>query len=60
MKSSIKNVTAAQRARQADRIGLPTDAGGTVKRYLEAAFEDGTKVVHPAPASAMNQTVIAW
>jgi hypothetical protein len=57
---AFKNVAATQRARQAYRVDLPTDTGGTVEYYLEAAFEDGTNVVHPATAPSMNQTVIVW
>jgi hypothetical protein len=53
-------VAAAYKARQMYNVKLPAQSPGTVEYYLEAALEDGQKVVWPATAPAINQTVIAW
>jgi hypothetical protein len=33
---------------------------GTAEYYLEAELGDGQKIVHPATAPGINQTVVAW
>ncbi len=56
----FKRAAATHRARQAYRVDLPARSQGTVEYYLEATLEDGQKLVWPATAPAINQTVIAW
>jgi hypothetical protein len=56
----FKPVAAAHKARQTYSVKLPAQSSGTVEYYLEAVLEDGQKVVWPATAPALNQTVIAW
>jgi hypothetical protein len=53
-------LAAVYRARQAYRATLPTPSPRTLEYYLEALLEDGRKVVWPATAPAINQTVIIW
>ena len=56
----FKRLAATHRARQAYRAALPAASRGTVEYYLEAVLEDGQKLLWPATAPAINQTVIAW
>jgi hypothetical protein len=56
----FKKVVATHRTRQAYRVALPAASRGTVEYYLEAALEDGQKLLWPAAAPAINQTVIVW
>jgi hypothetical protein len=56
----FKNAVAAHRARQAYRVALPAASRGTVEYYLEAALENGQKLLWPTTAPAINQTVIVW
>jgi hypothetical protein len=56
----FKKLAATHRARQAYRVALPVASRGTVEYYLEAALEDGQKLLWPATAPAINQTVIVW
>jgi len=56
----FKKLVAAHRARQAYRVALPARSQGTVEYYLEAALADGQKVLWPATAPSLNQTVIVW
>ena len=57
---TFRKVAADHRARQAYRVNLPAQTEGAVEYYLEAALEDGRKVLWPATAPEINQTVIAW
>jgi hypothetical protein len=56
----FKKLAATHRARQAYRVALPAASRGTVEYYLEAALEDGQKLLWPATAPAINQTVVVW
>lgn len=56
----FKKVVATHRTRQAYRVALPAPSRGTVEYYLEAALEDGQKLLWPAAAPAINQTVVVW
>jgi hypothetical protein len=56
----FKPVLGAHKARQTYSVKLPAQSSGTVEYYLEAVLEDGQKIVWPATAPALNQTVIAW
>ena len=59
-KSGFKKSAATHRARQAYRAALPAQAEGAVEYYLEAALEDGRKVLWPATAPSMGQTAVVW
>jgi hypothetical protein len=56
----FKKLAASHRSRQAYRVALPAQPHGTVEYYLEAALEDGQKLLWPATAPSINQTVIVW
>ena len=56
----FKKLVATHRTRQAYRVALPAQARSTVEYYLEAALEDGQRLLWPATAPAVNQTVIVW
>ena len=56
----FKQLPATHRARQAYRASLPALSQGAVEYYLEAALDDGEKVLWPATAPAINQTVSVW
>jgi hypothetical protein len=56
----FKKVAATHRTRQAYRVALPARSQGTLEYYLEAALEDGEKLLWPATAPSINQTVIVW
>ncbi len=56
----FKKRAATHRARQAYRVALPALSPQTVEYYLEATLDDGQKLLWPATAPAINQTVIAW
>jgi hypothetical protein len=56
----FKPVLGAHKGRQTYSVKLPAQSSGTVEYYLEAVLEDGQKIVWPATAPALNQTVIAW
>ena len=56
----FKKAAATYRARQAYRVALPARSQGAVEYYLEAALDEGRKVVWPATAPAINQTVVVW
>jgi hypothetical protein len=58
--AAFKTVAATGRARQAYRVNLPAPSQSTVEYYLEALLETGQRVLWPATAPAINQTVIAW
>jgi len=57
---SFKKVGATRRTRQAYRATLPAQVQGTVEYYLESVLDNGRRVLWPATAPSMNQTVIAW
>ncbi|MCY3018274.1 MAG: GDSL-type esterase/lipase family protein [Planctomycetota bacterium] len=57
---AFKKVEAGHRARQAYRVALPAQSQGTVEYYLEAVLDNGQKVLWPATAPSMNQTVVVW
>ena len=56
----FRNLAATHRSRQAYRVNLPARSRGAVEYYLEAALDNGQKVVWPATAPAINQTVVLW
>jgi hypothetical protein len=56
----FKKSAATHRARQAYRVALPARSQGAAEYYLEAALEDGQKLLWPATAPSINQTVIVW
>jgi hypothetical protein len=56
----FKKLDATHQARQAYRATLPTQSKGAVEYYLEASLDDGQKVIWPATAPAINQTVVIW
>jgi len=53
-------LAAAHRTRQAYRVAFPAPSRGAVEYYLEAALEDGQRLLWPATAPSINQTVIVW
>jgi hypothetical protein len=57
---AFKRLTATHRARQAYRVALPAQSGGTVEYYLEASLDNGQKARWPATAPSINQTVVVW
>jgi hypothetical protein len=57
---AFKRLTATHRARQAYRVALPAQSGGTVEYYLEASLDNGQKARWPATAPSINQTVGVW
>ena len=56
----FKKLAATHRSRHAYRAALKAPSRGTVEYYLEAVLEDGQKLLWPATAPSINQTVIAW
>jgi hypothetical protein len=56
----FREVAATHRSRQAYRVALPAQSRGAVEYYLEAALEDGKKVLWPAGAPARTQSVVVW
>jgi len=56
----FRKTAATHRARQACWVDLPVGSQSTVEYCLEAALENGQKLVWPATAPAINQTVTAW
>ncbi len=57
---AFNRVSATHRNRQAYRVTLPAQPEGGVEYYLEAALEDGQKVLWPATAPALSQTAVVW
>jgi hypothetical protein len=57
---AFQKVAARHRARQAYRAQLPAQSQGTLEYYLEAVLENGQKLLWPATAPSLNQTVIVW
>lgn len=57
---TFKKVVATHRARQAYRVALPAQSDGAVEYYLEATLDDNQKILWPATAPSINQTVVAW
>jgi hypothetical protein len=45
-------------ARQSYRVQLPPLDEGTVEYFLAAGLEDGTRIIWPASAPAINHTAI--
>ena len=56
----FKKVVATHRNRQAYRVALPAPSPGVVEYYLEAALDNGQKLLWPAAAPSINQSVIVW
>ena len=56
----FKKLAATHRTRQAYRVLIPAPSRGTVEYYLEAALEDCRRLLWPATAPSINQTVIVW
>jgi hypothetical protein len=57
---AFQKLAATHQARQAFRVTLPARPEATVEYYLEAVVGDGQKVLWPATAPSINQTVIVW
>ena len=57
---AFRKVVATHRTRQAYRVTLPAQSPGTVEYYLEAVLDDGQKVLWPATAPSINQTMVVW
>ena len=57
---AFKPLPATHRSRQAFRVALPAQAGGTLEYYLEAELVGGRKLRWPASAPSINQTVVVW
>jgi len=57
---AFKKVVATHRTRQAYRVTLPAQSQGTVEYYLDAVLDDGQKLLWPATAPSINQTVVVW
>ncbi len=56
----FKQQLATHRARQAYRATLPASSRATLEYYLEAASEDGQRLLWPTTAPTINQTVTVW
>ena len=54
----FQKVAGTHVARQAYRVQLPPLNEGTVEYYLEAGLEEGTRIVWPVSAPAINHTAI--
>jgi hypothetical protein len=57
---AYKKAVASHQARQAYHVQLPAQSQGTLEYYLEAALDNGQKLLWPATALSVNQTVIVW
>lgn len=57
---AFQKLAAAHQARQAFRATLPAQSQATLEYDLEAVLGDGQKVLWPATAPSVRQTVIVW